>query len=147
MTRWPEMPADVAPVPGRMKGEMMDISYRGFWCLQSEFLDRNGVCRNPDGCTCAEISRLTAELEAARAEITRLCDRVIEVASERTAAEALLPRAYEAGRDDAAEVKVLRFEEGGHRAKVPLQPETQAAIRALPLPSPADLAARLGGAE
>ena len=24
MTRWPEMPADVAPVPGRLKGETMD---------------------------------------------------------------------------------------------------------------------------
>jgi hypothetical protein len=61
----------------------------------------------------ATIARLTAELEAARAE-----------------RDALIGAAYKA----AASVKVLRFEEGSHRAKVPLQPETQAAIRALTPP-------------
>lgn len=65
----------------------------------------------------------TAALAAAKAEAAR--------------------KGYEAGRDDAALVKVFRFEEGGHRAKVPLQPATQVAIRALT--PPADLAARLKG--
>jgi len=81
-----------------------------------------------------------AELEAVRAEITRLCDRVVEVASERAAAEALLPSAYELALADAVEAAKHAGLSFGYERAVQ-------AIRALPIPSPADLAARLGGAE
>lgn len=40
MTRWPEMPADVAPVPGQMKGEMMQKYVHaptGMWPVTSAY--------------------------------------------------------------------------------------------------------------
>lgn len=76
------------------------------------------------------------------------------------AAEALLARAYEAGRDDAAggldrdvadrEADANRFRGGSnpHHYRMNLAQAVKyhaEQIRALPVPSPADLAARLGG--
>lgn len=69
------------------------------------------------------------------------------------AAEALLARAYEAGRDDAANraLGLFRLQKTGVYGAInwhgygTLTEVANAVIRALPIPSPADLAARLGG--
>lgn len=65
---------------------------------------------------------------------------------EQTFTAADLARAYEAGRDDAAEAAEKTgtcLLPSGHF----LSERCRDAIRALPVPSPADLAKRLGGAE
>ena len=74
-------------------------------------------------------SELKRSLAAARAEIERLT-------KERDEARAQVAAAYEL----AAQAKVFMPEEGGFLTRVPLLPETKAAIRAL---TPADAQAAL----
>lgn len=42
--------------------------HRGLWCSSSGFLDKQGNCRNPDGCACDVIARLERERDEARAK-------------------------------------------------------------------------------
>lgn len=46
--------------------------HRGLWCSSSGFLDKNGNCRNPDGCACDAIERLERERDEARKECDKL---------------------------------------------------------------------------
>lgn len=46
---------------------MSTKEHRGLWCSSSVFLDKQGNCRNPDGCACDAIERLERERDEAHA--------------------------------------------------------------------------------
>lgn len=50
--------------------------HRGLWCSSSGFLDKQGNCRNPDGCACDVIARLGRERDEAQAEATNIRARL-----------------------------------------------------------------------
>ena len=84
----------------------------------------------------AEIGRLKREVDVAASAMVRNHLRAEKAEAERDEARAQVAAAYKA----AEQAKVFMAEEGGFLTRVPLLPETKAAIRAL---TPADAQAAL----
>lgn len=104
---------------------MSTKEHRGLWCSSSVFLDKQGNCRNPDGCACDAISRLERERDEALAKLgatARLAlsleveadERIAAAESELTTLRARVERLEEALKHALDELNGLSYIHDGN---------------------------------